>query len=73
MKSQNNTDSIQNMDSGAIISYLEMRKWRSTLFLNLAIVTLGTLIAKVVTNFASGEPGLAGIRVEHGKFFMADG
>ena len=47
----------------AVISYLQARKWRSTVLLNLSILALGAMIAKIVTNFVSGEPGLAGFRV----------
>ena len=49
----------------AVISYLQSRRWRSTIFLNLSILVLGALIAKIVTNFVSGEPGLAGFRVSN--------
>lgn len=54
----------------AVISYLQSRRWRSTMFLNLSILALGAMIAKIVTNFVSGEPGLAGFRVSNGRILL---
>jgi hypothetical protein len=51
------------MDVDAIVSYLLYRTWRSSVFFNVAVILFGALLAKIATNFASGEPGLAGCRV----------
>lgn len=40
------------------------------MFLNLSILALGAMIAKIVTNFVSGEPGLAGFRVSNGRILL---
>ena len=52
----------------AVIGYMEYRKWRSTLFLNLSVLAFGALLAKIGTNFAAGKPGFAGIRVPSSLF-----
>jgi hypothetical protein len=49
---------------------MEYRKWRSALFLNLSILAFGALLAKIATNFGSGKPGFAGIRVQNLYFHL---
>jgi hypothetical protein len=51
------------MDTESIVSYLVYRKWRSSLFFNIALLLLAALIAQVATNFLSGKPGMGGLRV----------
>jgi hypothetical protein len=52
-----------NMETDPIVSYLAERKLRSSIFFNISVLLLATLLAKIATNFVSGEPGFAGFRV----------
>lgn len=51
------------LDPDTVIMYLADRKRRALIFFNIAGIIMGSLIAKIATNFAGGEPGLAGFRV----------
>jgi hypothetical protein len=57
------TDIMGNMDTDPIVKYLADRKWRSSIFFNISVLLLATLLAKIAANFVSGEPGFAGFRV----------
>ena len=54
---------MENKNVEATIGYMAHRQWRSSIFFNLSVLIFGVLVAKVATNFASGQPGLAGFRV----------
>ena len=43
--------------------YLANWKRRALIFFNIGGIIMGSLIAKIATNFTYGEPGLAGFRV----------
>lgn len=58
------------MNYDAVISYLESRRWRSSVFSNLALLVLGAMIAKIITNFVSGEPGFGGFRVSNNQILL---
>lgn len=60
----------QTPDVESILSYIDYRHWRSNLFLNISILILGALLAKVAGNFISGKPGFAGIRFHGPCSFM---
>ena len=51
------------MEAESIVSYLAHRKCRSSIFFNIAVLVFAGLLAKLATNFASGQPGFAGFRV----------
>lgn len=46
-----------------VVSYLEDRRQGSSIYYNIAILLFATLLAKITTNFVSGQPGFAGFRV----------
>jgi len=54
---------MENKDSDATIAYLTYLQWRSSVFFNLSVLIIGAMLAKIATNFVSGEPGFAGFRV----------
>lgn len=63
IQTQAQADLMLWLTSSAILGYMEYWKWRSALFLNLSLLAFGSLLAKIVANFASGKPGFARIRV----------
>jgi hypothetical protein len=63
VQSSSELTGIQNLDPASVLSYLQTRRWRSCVFFNLSVLAFAALIAKIVTNFVTGEPGLAGFRV----------
>jgi len=54
---------MENKDPDATIAYLTYMQWRSSVFFNLSVLIIGAMIAKIATNFISGQPGFAGFRV----------
>lgn len=63
--SEEQTNLIEALNSEAVISYMVYRQWRSSVFFNMSVLLFGALLAKIATNFVSGEPGFAGLRL-HG-------
>jgi len=63
---------MANMKASAILDYMDYRKWRSALFLNLSLLAFGSLLAKIAANFSSGKPGFAGIRVMLSEIYIAN-
>jgi len=54
---------MENKDPDATIAYLTYMQWRSSVFFNISVLIIGAMIAKIATNFISGQPGFAGFRV----------
>jgi len=54
---------MENKDTDTTIAYLAYRQWRSGVFFNISVLIIGAMLAKIATNFVSGEPGFAGFRV----------
>jgi hypothetical protein len=61
---------MEELDSDTLIMYLTDQKRRSLVFFNISALIAGSLIAKIATNFVSGEPGLAGLRVRGVSVFV---
>jgi hypothetical protein len=54
---------MEQLDADTIILHLADQKLWSLVYSNIAAFLIGSLLAKIVSNFATGEPGVAGIRV----------
>lgn len=54
---------MEQLDADTIILHLADQKWWSLVYSNIAAFLIGSLLAKIVNNFATGEPDVAGIRV----------
>jgi hypothetical protein len=54
---------MEQLDADTIILYLaDLKQW-ALVYSSIAALLIGSLLAKIMTNFATGEPGVAGVRV----------